>query len=125
MARKKFGWKPTSKKDKKNMILGYPCLIGTHSIKFDDPKDRDLVLPGQFGAIWQYSDNNYFVLLTSPKVANKYLDLEKDDKLKTGEEIGIVADKKEALKWLHILKISKSSEAQLRSMEKICGICRT
>ena len=101
-------WEPTD-----NKILGRMCLIATYS---KGTADRDLILVGRHGFIYPYSDSNYMVVITSPTVGNKYLQLE--EKMKKGEEVGVIVSADEGKQWLKRLKVPNSRPSQLKLMEE-------
>lgn len=97
-------------------ILGLPC-IEHRSTKAKLIKDKDLILAGKYGFIYNFDKNNYQIIITSSYIANKYLKLK--DKAIKGEEVGIKVDTAEALKWTKRLKIPNSRPSQIKYMENL------
>jgi len=113
-----FGWAPTKEMERNHEILGYSCLVANYSKRFVYA-DRDYILPGKYGAIWNYSADKYFILITSAVIANRYLKLKGKDRMVAGEEKGVIVDKIEAKKWTKIIKVPKSAKIQLKYIERI------
>ena len=87
-------------------LLGRSCLVQ----RYPGSQERDLILVGKYGAIWQFAPDRYFVLVDSsncphrgvPGIQNR------------GDETGRVVGTPEALEWIGALKVPLRRDAQLR-----------
>jgi hypothetical protein len=105
------GWEVAAQSED-NRILGMCGLVSSIS---KGTSDRDLILVGKHGYIWQYSDTHYQIVVTGPSVGNKYLNLQ--DKMKRGEEVGLLVPEEEAKVWLKRLRVPNRRVSQLKLME--------
>ena len=110
---KKLEWVAVNRNNKEDRILGKPCLVRRKTYSKSPRQERDLILPGKYGAIWEYNDTEYFVLIVSAKIANRYLGA---GFMTQEDEHGFVCDAIEARKWIPRLKISSYASAQLKAI---------
>lgn len=90
-------------KDPADVVCKFLLATLSGKITLNPKPVADPILFGRRGAIWPFSENRYFVLVTSANAASRYCGVT----MKRGEEHGFVCSAKAARMWLSRLAISK------------------
>lgn len=98
--------------DLSNRVLDLPCVIASHTI---GTSERDLILVGRYGYIWEHAPGIYRVVVTSPRVASRHLGVS----ITRGEEHGFLCDETEARKWAKRLKVSSTRATQAALINEV------
>ena len=109
---------------KTELPLGYQWIPSDNSEFFGKFKtiknkvSKEICLVGRYGQIWEYSDKEYACVVTSPRIAKKYLP-ETHHPVKKGDEILYRFPKNQLTMFVKILKIGKDITHMIKIMENL------